>query len=357
MADPGTKLRYLEKKRAAEAARVAEERQTVAAKVAKATAVAMAAKFTAGGTDAAGNKGGDDGAPAKAYGLLTADELRKEREAAEAAAARKRKAGEPAAGEPKKKKKRRRKKAAAGGAPSGPPASSVLLSFAGGDDDDGDDDGPAVVMAASVSVAPPPSTAAAASASSEAGAVRPKIRKNPNVNTEFLPDAERDAAEQVERERIAKEWLAEQDKVKKEKISIVYSYWDGAGHRREVTVTKGTTIRKFLTLVRNNFDALKLASPDQLLYIKEDVIIPHHYTFYDLIATQARGKSGPLFQFDVHDDVRLVLDARVEKDESHAGKVVLRRWYDANKHTFPASRWEVYDPKKNYGRYTIRGNH
>ena len=35
---------------------------------------------------------------------------------------------------------------------------------------------------------------------------------------------------------------------------------------------------------------------------------------------QARGKSGPLFSFDVHDDIRMVSDATVEKDESHAGK-------------------------------------
>jgi hypothetical protein len=62
------------------------------------------------------------------------------------------------------------------------------------------------------------------------------------------------------------------------------------------------------------------------------------------LAPQARGKSGPLFQFDVHDDVRLVNDSRVEKDESHPGKVVQRRWYERNRHIFPASRWEVYDP-------------
>ncbi len=56
---------------------------------------------------------------------------------------------------------------------------------------------------------------------------------------------------------------------------------------------------------------------------------------------KARGKSGPLFNFDVHDDVRLLADATVEKDESHAGKVVERSWYQRNKHIFPASRWEV----------------
>lgn len=66
-----------------------------------------------------------------------------------------------------------------------------------------------------------------------------------------------------------------------------------------------------------------------------------HYTFYDFIINKARGKSGPLFNFDVHDDVRLLADATKEKDESHAGKVVERSWYQRNKHIFPASRWEV----------------
>ena len=59
------------------------------------------------------------------------------------------------------------------------------------------------------------------------------------------------------------------------------------------------------------------------MYIKEDLIIPHHYTFYDFIVNKSRGKSGPLFSFDVHDDIRLLADATVEKDESHAGKVVV----------------------------------
>jgi len=45
----------------------------------------------------------------------------------------------------------------------------------------------------------------------------------------------------------------------------------------------------------------------------------------------------------------------LKKDESHPGKVVERSWYERNKHIFPASRWEVYDPAKNYGGYTIAG--
>ncbi len=80
-----------------------------------------------------------------------------------------------------------------------------------------------------------------------------------------------------------------------------------------------------------------------------------------------------MFSFDVHDDIRLLSDATVEKDESHAGKlselsskkgpvdnhfvfpgkVVLRNWYERNKHIFPASRWEPFDPTKSYEKYTV----
>jgi protein FAM50 len=35
--------------------------------------------------------------------------------------------------------------------------------------------------------------------------------------------------------------------------------------------------------------------------------------------------------------------------------VVERHWYERNKHIFPASRWEIYDPEKTYDKYTIKG--
>ena len=39
--------------------------------------------------------------------------------------------------------------------------------------------------------------------------------------------------------------------------------------------------------------------------------------------------------------------------QSHAGKVVMRNWYERNKHIFPASRWEPYDPEKKWDKYTV----
>lgn len=186
------------------------------------------------------------------------------------------------------------------------------------------------------------------------------IMKNPEVDTSFLPDQEREQRALAERERLRKEWLDRQKAMKEELLEITYSYWDGTGHRRTVQCKKGDTVARFLELVRRDlgkeFREMGNVSSDALLYVKEDLIIPQDISFYDLIATRARGKSGPLFNFDVHEDVRLgAVDARVEKDESHPGKVVERRWYDRNKHIFPASRWEIYDPAKEYGTYTIHG--
>ncbi|KAJ8925673.1 hypothetical protein NQ315_009519 [Exocentrus adspersus] len=184
-----------------------------------------------------------------------------------------------------------------------------------------------------------------------------KIKKDPNVDTSFLPDREREEEENRLREELRQQWAEQQQKLKEEEIDITFSYWDGSGHRRTVRVKKGNSIYQFLQkvleLLRKEFSELKTVMADQLMYVKEDLILPHHYTFYDFIVTKARGKSGPLFQFDVHDDIRLVSDASIEKEESHAGKVLLRSWYERNKHIFPASRWEPYDPTKTYDKYTV----
>lgn len=184
-----------------------------------------------------------------------------------------------------------------------------------------------------------------------------KPGKNPDVDTSFLPDREREEMERKEREHIRQEWVEKQEKIKNEGVEITYSYWDGSGHRRTLKMKKGNKISQFLQKcieqLRKDFTEFRAITTENLMYVKEDLIIPQHYTFYDFIINKARGKSGPLFSFDVHEDVRMISDASVEKDESHAGKVVLRSWYERNKHIFPASRWEPYDPEKTWEKYTI----
>ncbi|XP_072812087.1 protein FAM50A isoform X4 [Vicugna pacos] len=143
-----------------------------------------------------------------------------------------------------------------------------------------------------------------------------KLGKNPDVDTSFLPDRDREEEENRLREELRQEWEAKQEKIKSEEIEITFSYWDGSGHRRTVKVS------------RSGAAHVHQGGPNHT--------------------------PRPLFNFDVHDDVRLLSDATVEKDESHAGKVVLRSWYEKNKHIFPASRWEPYDPEKKWDKYTIR---
>ncbi|KAH7415151.1 hypothetical protein KP509_14G030300 [Ceratopteris richardii] len=177
-----------------------------------------------------------------------------------------------------------------------------------------------------------------------------KFGKDPTVETSFLPEREREAKEQAERERLRKQWQKEQERIKNEPLEITYI----------IQVRKGDSIAEFLRAVQqqlaSEFREIRTASVENLLYVKEDLIIPHQHSFYELIVNKARGKSGPLFHFDVHEDIQTIADATIEKDESHAGKVVERHWYEKNKHIFPTSRWEIYDPTKKWERYTIHGD-
>lgn len=66
-----------------------------------------------------------------------------------------------------------------------------------------------------------------------------KIRKDPTVDTSFLPDREREEAENRLREELRQQWVEQQKKLKEEDIDVTFSYWDGSGHRRTVRVKKG----------------------------------------------------------------------------------------------------------------------
>ena len=221
--------------------------------------------------------------------------------------------------------------------------------------------GPAVPTsrgAAAAGASDRPAEQASHHAAASAVAKRARLGKDPRAATDFLPDADRAAAEAATVQALKDEWKAAQEVIKAQPLRVAYSYYDGTGHRRSAVMKKGDSVATFLYQVQKDmaplFPELKRMGVDALLYIKEDLILPHNITFYELIVTKARGKSGPLFLFDVSEDIRLSSDPRVEVKESHPGKVVQRKWYDANKHIFPASRWSVYDPAVTYDSYSLR---
>jgi protein FAM50 len=134
-------------------------------------------------------------------------------------------------------------------------------------------------------------------------------------------------------------------------------------------------LSKALEILRreNAFNELKSASVDQLIFVKDDVILPHHYSFYDFIVTRARGRTSLLFTFTESLKLNTIIevpasattttemnstdltassnDSQVSGPTSHAGKICLRSWYERNKHIFPACRWEPYDPEKRWSTH------
>ena len=88
------------------------------------------------------------------------------------------------------------------------------------------------------------------------------------------------------REDLRQEWLKKQEELKNEEIEVVYSYWDGSGHRKSVMASKihllsrcscpktsvqckkGDGIGSFLEKCRQQFPELRSVSVDNLMYIK-----------------------------------------------------------------------------------------
>lgn len=120
-----------------------------------------------------------------------------------------------------------------------------------------------------------------------------RVMKNPEVDTSHLPDRIRDEQLEKEKERLRTEWLAQQEIIKQEvclqaflntiswndqMMEVVYSFWDGSGHRKAIELKKGCTIGKFLEYAKlqlsPDFPEIRCIGSDSLMYVKEDLIIP-----------------------------------------------------------------------------------
>ncbi|KAG1676775.1 hypothetical protein FOA52_005064 [Chlamydomonas sp. UWO 241] len=362
-AEDGARIARMGKKRAAERAQFEEAQKARNERIQKAGLRTFGTATTEAVEHAFKNE---------TIGLVTKADFMKKRETLQARLEEELQAKAVAEEEATQREKERRRNAQLAG------NGRLKLSFAAEEEEEDEEEGgsgaappPAwkakavgSATAPAAAAAAEPSTSAAASAAAAAAppasvalAKRLKMGKDPNVRTDFLPDKEREEREVALREQLRREYQATQDAIKAEPLDITYSYWDGAGHRRTIKVKKGDTIGDFLKAVRDqlstSFKELRGVAVDNLLYIKEDLIMPQHFTFYELIKSKARGKSGPLFDFGVTEDVRIVNDATVEKTDSHAGKIVERHWYERNKHIFPANRWENFDPEKKWEGYTV----
>ncbi|VDO73985.1 unnamed protein product [Heligmosomoides polygyrus] len=154
-----------------------------------------------------------------------------------------------------------------------------------------------------------------------------RLGMDPTIDTSFLPDKDREAEIARKKVELAAAWRAQQEREKNEEITVAFAYWDGSSHRKNLKVKKGHTISQFLTwaieVLKKEFTELKTSTSENLMFVKEDLIIPHFYTFQDFIVTKAMGKTGPLYEFDAAGDVRIRQDAALDCGEAHPAKVVL----------------------------------
>ena len=155
---------------------------------------------------------------------------------------------------------------------------------------------------------------------------------NPSVDTTYLPDSNRDALLEAERQRLRDEWLAEQDRMKQSTMTITYSFYDGSSHRHKHDISRGATIDMFLRQIK---PALKQKYADvayknaELMFVKNDTILPNNLTLYDLMtANRAGDKSAALADFSEH---------------AYVPKVMLKSYYTRHKHVYPYSSYVTYE--------------
>lgn len=276
------------------------------------------------------------------------------------------------------------------------------ISF-GMDDEDGDSTKENSSAATPKSATPDPlpsGTASPANKTSE------KRRLGPNANLTFIPKAMTKSAllrEAQTKEQLRKEFLAMQEAVKATEIVIPFVFYDGTNiPGGACKVKKGDYIWLFLDRSRKVGAELGVGGGeknssrrewarvgvDDLMLVRGEIIIPHHYDFYYFIVNKTLGhSSAPLFDFSstmklstssthssstspsaspepsTYDPLArpkpsrnggaaVSSDASLEgaNDDPNFTKVVDRRWYEKNKHIFPASVWEEFDPSRDYAK-------
>ncbi|KAF2120465.1 XAP5, circadian clock regulator-domain-containing protein [Lophiotrema nucula] len=273
-------------------------------------------------------------------------------------------------------------------------AAKGKISF--GFDDDEDD------SSTSANATPRATPSDTSALNSEGEGKVPKKKLGANTNIGMKPRVMTKSAlirEAQEAESVRKDFLALREAVKATEIVIPFVFYDGAnvpGGR--CRVKKGDHIWLFLDKARKVGAELGVGgdksrrdwarvSVDDLMLVKGEVIVPHHYEFYYFLFNKVAAFDGPIFNYsaeatkatpmksdqdpadapdynpiDLHkkgkEQQPTVPDSDLEgfNDDPTITKVVDRRWYERNKHIFPASVWQEYNPEKDFSQSQRKDN-
>lgn len=274
----------------------------------------------------------------------------------------------------------------------------AILSFGG---DDEEESGPAVSQPVAESIPNVDSGPLICNAPKKS-----KFAPNASISIVPKPLTKRTLLqESKEREALRKEYLALQDRVKSAEFAIPFVFFDGGNlPGGTCRVTKGDYIWKFLdgsrkvgaevgayedAKERNAASAARArrewakVGVDDLMMVRGEIIIPPHYDFYYFIMNKSKGPGGRVL-FDYSTQPPASMDEEAEENEDRTTshdydplsqpsaskakpkpktpiteleganddpsftKVVDRRWYEKNKHIYPASVWQTFDSEKDY---------
>ncbi|KAI5269657.1 XAP5-domain-containing protein [Aureobasidium subglaciale] len=233
-----------------------------------------------------------------------------------------------------------------------------------------------------------------------------KKRLAANDNVGFMAKSMSKSAllrEAQTREQLRKEFLVMQEAVKQTEFLLPFVFYDGTNiPGGQCRMKKGDMVWLFLDRARKvgaevgGSDKARRewarVGVDDLMLVKGDIIVPHHYEFYYFMVNKTDGYNGPLFPHSAEPTATtpvdttaltptgglsvptapsktpkvqtlspVVPDADLEGfgTDPNSTKVVDRRWYEKNKHIFPASTWEDFDPTKDYTNHVrkdVNGN-
>lgn len=261
----------------------------------------------------------------------------------------------------------------------------------------------------------------AATQDEDTAPVKKRLAANSNVG--FMAKSMSKSAllrEAQTRDQLRKEFLVMQEAVKQTEFLLPFVFYDGTNIPGGVCrMKKGDMIWLFLDRARKvgaevgGSDKARRewarVGVDDLMLVKGDIIIPHvrfrsacssralltawqHYELYYFMVNKTIGYNGPLFPHSAEPTATTPLDAsssaptgglsvpsapsKASKSQTqspavpdadlegfgtdaNSTKVVDRRWYEKNKHIFPASTWEDFDPTKDYANHVrkdVNGN-
>ncbi|KAF2029393.1 XAP5 domain-containing protein [Setomelanomma holmii] len=240
-----------------------------------------------------------------------------------------------------------------------------------------------------------PADSSAVISDTESKSVKKKLGANTSVGLKprvMTKTALQREAQQAELAR--QEFVTMRAAVKVTEVVIPFVFYDGTntpGGR--CRIKKGEQIWLFLDKARKVGAELGVGgdrsrrdwarvSVDDLMLVRGEVILPHHYEIYHFLFNKAAGFDGLVFDYSsqptkatpaakapeaedepsTYDPLNQsrkgkskessIPDEELEgyNDDPAITKVVDRRWYERNKHIFPASAWIEYAPDKDLSK-------